>query len=112
MRNLVTVEKPQYTCDGCDYLMRESEIDQAVRVVVPFDYPWMDLQAGHELEFHFHTLSNRHDCFRYWAHNTHVMKRSLVHRGLTEDEIDSFMGLMLYRDDDRPYSPGLARPAA
>lgn len=110
MRKQVMVEKTQFTCDGCQYLMSQAQVDDGIKVVVPFDYSWMELREERELEFHFHTLSNRHDCFRYWAHNPDVMTRSLRDRKLDDEEIDQFLSLMLYRKHS--WSPGLARPEA
>lgn len=106
MEKIRTIEQTYLECDGCQYLIGGTS--PPVVVTVPFDYEWMELREGRTLEFHFHTLHNRHDCFRYWAHNPRVMIRSLEERGLNEQEIDEFMGLMLYREDK--FRPGIDRP--
>ena len=108
MQKTRTVEQKYLECDGCQYLLGQSS--PPIVVTVPFDFAWMEIREDppRELEFHFHTLSSRHDCFRYWAHNPHNMERSLRERGLNDDEIDAFMSLMLYRRDN--FAPGVERP--
>lgn len=106
MEKTKTVEQTYIECDGCQYLIgKETPV---VKVTVPFDFDWMELRDGGELEFHFHALRNRHDCFRYWAHNPRNMERSLRERGLNDEQVDAFMELMLYRRDS--FSPGVERP--
>ena len=100
-----TVTQQYMECDGCKYLM--SDKDPFITVSVPFDYPLEFLRDGTMLDFHFHTLANRHDCFRYWAHNPRIMRDSLTARGMDEEQIDDFMSLMLYRQS--PFSPGIER---
>jgi len=78
-----------------------------ITVTVPFDYPWEFLRDGHALEFHFHAIKQRHDCFRYWAHNPGIMRDSLKTRDLDEEQIDEFMSLMLYRHNS--WGPGIER---
>jgi hypothetical protein len=80
-----------------------------VTVSVPFDYPveWLRGDPVSTLEFHFHAMTNRHDCFRYWAHKPSVMRASLKTRELDEEQIDDFMSMMLYRQDS--WSPGIER---
>lgn len=109
MKAQVQVTKTQYTCDGCDYLMTEEQVKHGVRVNVPLR---TNDDPDRELEFHFHTLTNRHDCFRYWAHNPRIMTRSLKARDLDEEEVDTFLSLMLYRGDGAWPSPGIERPEA
>lgn len=110
MRKTVQVEKEQLSCDGCQYLMNES--DARIEVSVPFDFILEELRADQPdtLDFHFHALGHRHDCFRYWAHGTDIMKRSLRERGLDDEQIDDFLSLMLYREHS--WSPGIDRPKA
>jgi len=92
-------------CDGCKYIMGDGPM---IVVSVPFDYPWEFLRVNNEaLEFHFHALQQRHDCFRYWAHNPGVMRDSLKARELDSEQIDEFMSMMLYRQNN--YSPGIER---
>jgi hypothetical protein len=99
-----TVTKEYMECDGCKYLMGEGPM---ITVSVPFDYPWEYLRDDRQLEFHFHALQQRHDCFRYWAHNPRIMRDSLKDRELDNEEIDEFMSLMLYRE--RIGGPGVER---
>lgn len=108
MKKTKTVEQTILECDGCQYLM--SEKDPRIEVTVPFDFPWKELRSDpiETLTFHFHALGNRHDCFRYWAHDPHNMRRSLRERELDADQIEDFMSLMLYRDGS--FGPGVARP--
>ncbi len=108
MRKSRTIEQPYLECDGCQYLM--SEDDPRIEVTVPFDFPWKELQSDPiaMLTFHFHALGQRHDCFRYWAHDPHNMKRSLKEHGLDDNQIDDFMSLMLYRQQNG-FGPGVAR---
>lgn len=104
-----TLTQKYLECDGCKYLMGGAE--PKIVVSVPFDYPWdvlREIDPG-ALEFHFHAIKQRHDCFRYWAHNPRIMKESLVARELDEEQIDEFMSMMLYRENS--FSPGIARPA-
>lgn len=108
MKKMVQVTKEQISCDGCDYLM--SLKDPHIIVSVPFDYPLEFLQDNRIVTFEFHALHHRHDCFRYWAHNPEIMRRSLRERDFTEEQIEDFMELMLYRQT--PYSPGIERPKA
>lgn len=101
-----TLTEKYLECDGCQYLMGESPM---IVVSVPFDFPFDFARDGSTLEFHFHALAHRHDCFRYWAHNVGVMERSLKERKLNEEQIDDFMSMMLYREHS--FQPGIARPA-
>jgi hypothetical protein len=84
--------------------------DPKIVITVPFDYPFEFMRGDdyEEIEFHFHALKHRHDCFRYWAHNPRVMRDSLTDRSFNEEQIDDFMSLMLYRQS--AFSPGIARP--
>lgn len=91
-------------CDGCQYVMGKGPM---IVVSVPFDFPFDFLQDDGKLEFHFHAIEQRHDCFRYWAHSPQVMRQSLKNRSLDEDQIDAFMELMLYRQHS--WSPGIER---
>ena len=93
-----TVTSKAIQCDGCEYLVGRSV--PLVRV----------LARGWEFDFHDggEGAAERHDCFRYWAHNPHVMQRSLKARGLNEDEIDEFMAVMLYRKEGTS-GPGIPR---
>lgn len=106
MKKERTVTQEYLTCDGCLYLMAEK--DPRIEVTVPFDYPLEFLRDGGVLTFHFHALTYRHDCFRYWAHSPDVMRRSVRERGLDKEQIDDFLSLMLYRED--PIHPGIERP--
>ena len=117
MRKQISVPKTQITCDGCDYIMSDPSRVPCITVTVPFE--WDDGKETFDtLTFEFHALqgagtserrsTDRHDCFRYWAHNPDVMRRSLLERGLVESEIDEFMGIMLYKSSS--FSPGIARP--
>ena len=108
MRKTATIEKEYIECDGCLYGMAEE--DPRVEVTVPFDFAWEALRSNppETLTFHFHALQQRHDCFRYWAHNPTIMKRSLKARELDEEQIDDFLSLMLYRKESG-FGPGLAR---
>lgn len=99
-----TVTQKYMECDGCKYVMGESP---HITVAVPFDYPLEFLRDDGTLEFHFHALTNRHDCFRYWAHNPRIMSESLTARGLDEEQIDEFTSMMLYRQNT--FSPGIER---
>lgn len=87
-------------CDGCQYLVGKDS--PVITVSVPLDHG--------EFLFHFHTLANRHDCFRYWAHSPRIMQKSLQERSFTDEMIDEFLELMLYREDT--FHPGIARPAS
>lgn len=108
MHRTKTVEQHYLSCDGCKYLMGKDELK--IVVTVPFDYPFEFMRSDdvEELEFHFHALKNRHDCFRYWAHNPRIMRDSLTDRGFDEEQIEDFMSLMLYREGT--WSPGVERP--
>lgn len=94
----VKVTRDAICCDGCDY-------------IIPYSVPKVLVTARGE-EFHFHDggegAAERHDCFRYWAHNPRIMERSLKARDWDADTIDEFMSLMLYRANT--HSPGIARP--
>lgn len=94
-------------CDGCDYTIAAAKEGGAVRVekdASVLRVPW----PGSDLEFHFHSPKvSRNDCFRYWAHNPRIMRRSLERRSLSEAVIDDFLSAMLYRDN--PSGPGVAR---
>jgi len=105
MKKVRNVQQEYMECDGCIYVMSESK--PRITVDVPFDYPLEALREDppRSLEFHFHADS---DCFRYWAHNPRIMRRSLAERELSEDEIMDFLSLMLYRED--PFHPGVERP--
>jgi hypothetical protein len=106
MRKKKTIEQEYLECDGCKYLMGSKE--PLITVTVPFDYPLEFLREDRTIEFHFHALTHRHDCFRYWAHNPRIMRDSLTNRGFDEEQIDEFLSLMLYRED--AFHPGVARP--
>ena len=95
-------------CDGCKYVLG-SRTGPMIVVRVPHDYPWEALREDEPaaLEFHFHALAHRHDCFRYWAHNPSIMRDSLTARGFDEEQIDEFMSLMLYREST--FAPGIER---
>lgn len=112
MKKERTLTQEYLECDGCKYVMGSDA--PLVTVTVPFDYPMKFLRADRALvradrtlEFHFHAIQARHDCFRYWAHNPQVMRDSLIARGLDEEQIDDFMAMMLYRQNS--YSPGIER---
>lgn len=94
-----TITRDAICCDGCDYI-----IENGVRTIA--------LVVREEM-FDFHDggqgNAERHDCFRFWAHNPDIMKRSLGARDWDEDRIEEFMSLMLYRSST-PGSPGMARP--
>ena len=95
-------------CDGCGYLMVSGK--PMVVLSVPFDVGMAVEAEGRDwatVDFHFHVLAQRHDCFRYWAHNPRIMRNSLIEREFADDEIDDFMELMLYREHS--YSPGIER---
>jgi hypothetical protein len=106
-------------CDGCDYIigLTTEERNDSIRVeerTMTLRMPWDTDPIKKEdwvwLEFHFHSpvhMQSRRDCFRYWAHNPRIMKRSLEYRELPEDEIDEFMSVMLYRDNK--HGPGIER---
>ena len=106
MRKTRTKTEEYLTCDGCKYLMGKGPM---IVVSVPFDFPfeWLRGEKAETLDFHFHALKHRHDCFRYWAHNPSIMQRSLKDRELDNEQVDEFMELMLYRQNS--YSPGLER---
>lgn len=102
------VTEQYMVCDGCGYLMNAKK--PMIVVDVPFDVAIAVELEGRDWEsvsFHFHTLANRHDCFRYWAHNPAIMENSLKERGFYEEEIADFMELMLYRKN--PFSPGIEK---
>lgn len=101
-----TVTTPALACDGCQYLM--SAKHPRVEVTVPFDFKVEWMRADRTETFHFHAHPHRHDCFRYWAHNPQVMRRSLEERDWSEEQIDDFMSMMLYRTG--PFNPGIERP--
>jgi hypothetical protein len=102
-----TVTQKYVECDGCKYVMGNGPM---ITVSVPFDFPfeWLRGAKGETLDFHFHAIQARHDCFRYWAHNPGVMRDSLRARELDNEQIDEFMSLMLYRQNS--YSPGIEKP--
>jgi hypothetical protein len=102
-----TLTQKYLECDGCKYVMGSD--DPMIVVSVPFDYPWEFLRDDRNLEFHFHAIRQRHDCFRYWAHNPRIMRESLEARKLNEDQIDEFMMMMLYREHS--WQPGITKPA-
>lgn len=108
MHRVKTVEQTYIECDGCKYVMGKN--DPRIVVVVPFDYPFEMMRSDdvEQIEFHFHALRKRHDCFRYWAHNPEIMRDSLRARDFDDEQIDDFMALMLYREDN--FHPGVARP--
>jgi hypothetical protein len=110
LKKTKTIEKEYLECDGCKYLMNEN--DPMVVVSVPFDFPfeWLRGPKAETLDFHFHALGHRHDCFRYWAHNPEVMRDSLKARDLDNEQAEEFMALMLYRQNS--FSPGIAREPA
>ena len=100
MEKKKTVEQTVIECDGCQYIMGRAPAP--ILVTVPLH------DNAEPLVFHFHTLHNRHDCFRYWAHNPRVMIRSLKERGLGDEDVEAFMELMLYRESK--FGPGIDRP--
>ncbi len=104
MKKQRTVEQEYLECDGCIYVMGE---ELRIELVVPWGYP-IDIGDDEQLTFHFHAMTLRHDCFRHWAHNPRIMKRSLTERGFSPQQIDDFMELMLYRENS--YSPGVEKP--
>lgn len=106
MKKQRTETKTYIECDGCNYVMGEGPM---IVVSVPFDFPWEWLRGkrAETLEFHFHALRQRHDCFRYWAHNPSIMRTSLKERELDNEQVDEFMALMLYRE--KSWQPGIAR---
>lgn len=58
-------------CDGCGY-----EINQSER------YTTLDLQykietTSGKILFHFHPVSTKHDCLRYWLTGTGILERSM-----------------------------------
>lgn len=108
MHRTKTVEQQYLECDGCKYILGKD--DPRITVSVPFDYPLDFLQDDRTEEFHFHAIKQRHDCFRYWAHNPEIMRDSLKARGLSEEQMDEFMSLMLYRS--KSWEPGISRPEA
>jgi hypothetical protein len=108
MKTEQVVPQTVYECDGCAYvLVLTTEEKAAGKEVLDtaaiLTIPW----GGQKLEFHFHVVRARNDCFRYWAHNPQVMKRSLEDRDLTDDDIESFMATFLYRSHS--HEPGVAR---
>lgn len=120
--NKTRVETVKYkTCDGCEYVISLSATEQEAGVkiestITTLRIPWepfeIEENGGVFIEFHFHgPESNRRDCFRYWAHSTHIMRRSLTKRDFNAAEIDEFMSTHLYRDPKYSGSPGLTRPA-
>ena len=105
-----TIEQEYLECDGCGYVMGKE--DPRIEVSVPFDFPWewlRDLKDPGVLTFHFHALRQRHDCFRYWAHNPRIMEQSLKDRELDNEQREEFLSLMLYRAEGNLYSPGIPR---
>lgn len=104
MKKERTLTENYIECDGCKYVMGKGPM---ITVSVPFDYPVHFLRDDRALEFHFHAIQARHDCFRYWAHNPQIMRDSLKARELDDEETDEFMSLMLYRQNS--YSPGIER---
>jgi len=95
-----TVTRPAVLCDGCEYL-----IDYRVPTITV-------VVRGEQFDFHDggEGAAERHDCFRYWAHNPRIMQRSLKNREWDDERIDEFMALMLYREVNSTGSPGIARP--
>lgn len=75
-------------CDGCQYDMRRDA--PKTLLIIPVE------SQLNPVEFHFH-YGEGHDCFRYWALDTYVMKRSLDDRGFDSEEIETFMKHHLYR---------------
>lgn len=110
MKKQRTVTQQYLECDGCQYLMAEK--DPMIVVSVPFDFPfeWLRGEKGGTLDFHFHALKHRHDCFRYWAHNPRIMRDSLKARELDSEQADEFMELMLYRQNS--FAPGIEKEKA
>ena len=108
MKKEKSVTQQYVECDGCKYVMGEDA--PMIVVSVPFDYPWEFMRDNRQLEFHFHAIKQRHDCFRYWAHNPGIMRDSLKTRELDNEEIDEFMSLMLYREHS--WGPGIEQKKA
>lgn len=92
-----TITRPAVSCDGCEYLISAGV--QTTTLVV----------RGEQFDFHDGGTgtAERHDCFRYWAHNPRIMRRSLEERDWGEERIDEFLSLMLYREGS--LGPGLPR---
>jgi hypothetical protein len=83
-------EEKWFDCDGCGYALSGS--------IMTLDTAFHDYDENNTSVFHFHRPSKEHDCFRHWAHNLYVMKRSLQQRKWHEEEIDEFLLCMLYRE--------------
>lgn len=113
MRTTETVPKEVLTCDGCDYLIgltQEEYNDGRIieEVIATLIIPW-EAAINEILEFHFHVVPHRQDCFRYWAHNPRIMRRSLKARSMQEDEINKFMEIFIYRSENWNSAPGITR---
>lgn len=108
MRSTVMEEREVLTCDGCDYILgltteeKEAGVD-VEDTIAKLTIPW----KGKVLEFLFHIAAHRHDCFRYWAHNPGIMKKSLADRDFIPSEVDEFMSTFLYREHS--HEPGITR---
>lgn len=98
----ITVSHPAVQCDGCEYIIGQKV--PTVRVIA----------RGEQFDFHDggEGAAERHDCFRYWAHGPHIMRRSLENRDWDCEQIDEFMSLMLYRGKGAYPGPGLPREPA
>lgn len=97
-----TVTRNAIQCDGCEYL-----IGAGVQTITL-------TQAEETFDFHDggEGAAERHDCFRYWAHNPDIMRRSLRNREWPEADIEDFMSLMLYRSESSAgwgHGPGIPR---
>jgi hypothetical protein len=108
MKTEQVVPRTVYECDGCQYVLgltteEKAEGKEVLDTAAILTIPW----GGQKLEFHFHAVPHRNDCFRYWAHDPQVMHRSLEDRDFTDEDIDSFMAMFLYRKHS--HSPGIAR---
>ncbi len=113
MKKQRTETKEYLECDGCQYVIGLSTHDRERGVkledcVTTLDVFWDD----ERVVFHFHGAEHptRHDCFRYWAHNVHVIQRSLKERGWDDEDIDDFLRVHLYSDPNKVGSPGIPRP--
>jgi hypothetical protein len=109
-------------CDGCQYAIGRTSREAANglrldRIHMTVSIP-VDLVPENDLTFHFHVANDEarpddtrglRDCFRYWAHNPSIMKRSLKERGMDDDDIDTFMSQFLYRTGTSSLSPGVER---
>lgn len=97
-------------CDACNYaLTNMGVVDEMAAMgdhrVVELKIPWrFDGSDRGVLEFHFHAprpVDNgrvANDCLRYFVLNPYVVKAALAARGLPEEEIESFLAQVSYRE--------------